>query len=142
MRKSIVILLFFIALGAKAQGNLQFNQVLTYTEHLSVSCLGSCSVNSPIWTVPANKVWKIEARTATPQVIGSYGAINFVINSIVYSNEINVTTNAEHTNPETIWLKAGDKINFNVGGNCNGCTGYPTYGGDYFISIIEFNVVQ
>jgi hypothetical protein len=43
--------------------------------------------------------------------------------------------------PGTIWLKAGDTINyvFISSGNC--CQGVTTQSGNYFISIIEFNVV-
>ena len=52
MKKSIVILIFFITLGAKAQGNLQFNRVLTITPGVS-------------YTVPSGKVLKIESVNIT-----------------------------------------------------------------------------
>jgi hypothetical protein len=48
MKKSFVILLFFIALGANAQGNLQFNQVINLTAGSN-------------YTVPVGKVLKIES---------------------------------------------------------------------------------
>lgn len=39
-----------------SQGNLQFNQVLTFGGTLCASC------NQPVGTVPAGKVWKIEFK--------------------------------------------------------------------------------
>jgi hypothetical protein len=39
-----------------SQGNLQFNQVLTFSGTLCASC------NQPVGTVPAGKVWKIEFK--------------------------------------------------------------------------------
>jgi hypothetical protein len=47
--------LFFLVIS-NAQGNLQFNQVLTYGGTLCASC------NQPIGTVPAGKVWKVEFK--------------------------------------------------------------------------------
>jgi tRNA A58 N-methylase Trm61 len=59
----ILIVLFVDTLSA--QGNLQFNQVVTYTGTGS----GSFSYTSPTWTVPAGKVWKIES--ASPSLANS-----------------------------------------------------------------------
>ena len=139
MKKSIVILLFFIALVAKAQGNLQFNQVLTYNGNISCSsgCTNDvCITYSPIWKVPDNKVWKIETKSLT----GGTSSISFFVNSTPYYDVeiINVGYVAAVTNNRIIWLKANDEIKFSVSGT-------PKCGsvaGNYFISIIEFNVVQ
>ena len=48
-----------------SQGNLQFNQVLTFGGTLCASC------NQPIGTVPVGKVWKIESKGGAT---GSQGA--------------------------------------------------------------------
>ena len=56
MRISALVLFLIIATSVVAQGNLQFNQVVTYTGTGS----GSFSYTSPTWTVPVGKVWKIE----------------------------------------------------------------------------------
>ena len=46
--------LFFLSIS-NAQGNLQFNQVITYT--------GTFQGSLVLGTVPNGKVWKIEARS-------------------------------------------------------------------------------
>jgi hypothetical protein len=129
MKKSIVIFLFFITLGAKAQGNLQFNQVLTYNGSINTG------TNSPIWKVPLNKVWKIEAKSLT----GGPDDLIFYVNSTPYYDVFRYSipggvTYYSAINTGVIWLKANDEIKF-----------LKTYGNgtsDYFISIIEFNITQ
>ncbi|WP_396140785.1 hypothetical protein [Flavobacterium sp.] len=64
MKKLILILIFFIALGAKAQGNLQFNQVITKSGYLG------CGSSSNVLTVPSGKVWKIEYYTHPNDELG------------------------------------------------------------------------
>ena len=104
----IVSLLVFTML-VKAQGNLQFNAVKTY----------GGSGNSATWTVPSNKVWKIEYAMITINL--NYGA--FAINGISVLGSGNT--------PQPIWLKAGDYCAF-----INSFSANP-----YFISIIEFNII-
>jgi len=78
--------LFFLSIS-NAQGNLQFNQVLTYGGTLCASC------NQPIGTVPAGKVWKIESKEGS---------------TLTNINGINLTlTNFP------MWLKAGDAVIMN-----------------------------
>lgn len=65
-----------ISFNAKVQGNLQFNQVLTFTG--SVGGFGSGAFTSPAQTVPLGKVWKIEHIGGTPNTLnptarGDYG---------------------------------------------------------------------
>jgi hypothetical protein len=80
--------LFFLAIS-NAQGNLQFNQVLTYGGTLCASC------NQPIGTVPAGKVWKVESKggSTVPTVNG----------------------NPVTSNSYPFWLKAGDVIGHYTG---------------------------
>jgi hypothetical protein len=116
-------LFFFAALllcfaGAKAQGNLQFNQVINYT------LIGTTPQN---FTVPAGKVWKIEAvgvdYTNTP---------NVYIRNASNQNLVTFYTSASYNNPLPYWLSGGFTGNFYLS-NSN------TYRG--CISIIEFNIV-
>ncbi|MDP4867137.1 MAG: hypothetical protein NWQ47_08310 [Crocinitomicaceae bacterium] len=88
----IVCSLFFIS-NSYAQGNLQFNQVYTYS--------GSGG-NSAIWTVPVGKIWKIESVL----MVNMSGTSTFKINSFVvlYNN----------INPQPIWLKSGDFSQFSM----------------------------
>jgi hypothetical protein len=81
--KNFLFLPFFIlfALQVRAQGNLQFNQVL----NLDASTTGTA------YNIPAGKVWKIESvglssNLAYFQV--QYGGVNYFIlnNSVPYAN--------------------------------------------------------
>jgi hypothetical protein len=110
MKKILVIVLFFVATTSFAQGNLQFNQVLTYS---------GTALNSPVWTVPTGKVWKVEM--AYPFNYG--GTSTFKVNNTI------VCYNAVNTQP--IWLKASDYCSFSV----------TTGGNSWFVSIIEFNII-
>jgi hypothetical protein len=70
MKKSILILLFFIALGVKAQGNLVFNQVLTITPGIS-------------YNVPSGKVLKIESVNITSNsvCVPKSSTVSFICNT-------------------------------------------------------------
>ena len=155
MRKSIVILLFVIALGAKAQGNLQFNQVINLTAGSN-------------YTVPPGKVLKIESismssgticipRTSTTSIgcfggnggynltAGIYNSVNFMqIGDLVFTSG-GATGSCANPNPDCwtigtsdlssvlktpMWLKEGKSVFIYQGS-------IPI-----LISAIEFNVVQ
>ena len=110
-------LLFFTIFASfgtltKAQGNLQFNQILSYSGHIENYNMYAAS---PIWTVPTGKVWKIE----------NYAKDYFYVKGFA------ITAN---TNLGPIWLRAGDEINYTP--PVAAMTGY-----NYILSIIEFNVV-
>ena len=122
---------FFIALSFTSlvfsQGNLQFNQVLTYAGKTSTSNPGTIigseyPSGSPKFTVPLNKVWKTEYLSFGGQGI-------FIVNSCVISEYVNSNAKPITTN---IWLKSGDVLQAaNVYNDSR----------EYFISIIEFNIV-
>ncbi len=101
---------------AQAQGNLQFNQVLTNTHSLN------SYANSGQLTVPAGKVWKLEA------IGGTSSSAQFEINGTYFP--IAPGWNLTLQNP--IWLKAGD--NFSIK-NISGVQQ------SYYYSILEFNIV-
>jgi hypothetical protein len=129
--KRVILLLFFgcfSCLFSFAQGNLQFNQVLT--------------ISSTDQTVPAGKVWKLESYQqqsvgiSTSSPITSCGDLSrvrpYYIDGLAY-NDIkgtgsglsNVLYIPQNTFP--IWLKAGQ-------------TCRTTCVGD-FLSVLEFNIV-
>jgi len=127
-------LIFFLGTSF-SQGNLQFNQVLTFTGTV-VSNNGY--VNSAINTVPAGKVWKIEHVGGSSSLLGNGTQYGVTINnatSICYWG--NTPANQLFLVKEIcpIWLKAGDNLSF-YWSQYNG-----TQGCDFVMSIVEFNIV-
>jgi hypothetical protein len=118
--KIILIATFtFFSFVSSSQGNLQFNQVLTYTSQIPKSGFGST------YTVPNGKVWKIESISAD-------GPAKMSINGNGVPFYFNATTPSRGVFP--FWLKSGDNIYlYDFGG------GVGSYG--VFISIIEFNII-
>ena len=111
---------------SNAQGNLQFNQVLSYAQLHGLSSCGSnvCSWTGPTYTVPTGKVWKIEYFAQG----GQYPA-SLLVNSSFDITSVN--------NGSPVWLKAGDQIQLRRVCTTANCAS----GGSYLLSIIEFNVV-
>ncbi len=119
MKKIITIAILLFSMASYAQGNLQFNQVLTYT--------GSIHNNNFVLfdTVPSGKVWKIEAAGLNTLLFLN---INGRIYNNIYGNSVI---------KETIWLKARDIVGIYspYNGNCHHCSW------DYVVSIIEYNII-
>ena len=130
MKRAILLLFFgcFSCLFSFAQGNLQFNQVLT--------------ISSTDQTVPAGKVWKIESYQQQNVAISTTGPTvscgdlsrprPYYIDGVYYHDikssgwgSASVLYIAQNTFP--IWLKAGQ-------------TCRTTCVGD-FLSVLEFNIV-
>ena len=117
MKTRILILLMAISFIGNAQGDLQFNQVLTYTVN---------GTQANVYTVPAGKVAKI-AKAIEKADTGSYTSI-FTINGANHYPNINFPQK------DGMWLKAGDIIGSQPGAY-----------GDQFnitISIIEYNIIS
>lgn len=96
MKRIVAILSFALACsfgGVFAQGNLQFNQVLTYNGN---------NTTSAIWTVPVGKVWKIESVL----MVNFSGTSTFRVNNTI------ALYNSNNTQP--IWLKSGDNCQFSM----------------------------
>ena len=132
--RTVLFLAILFGIGLlKAQGNLQFNQVLTYTGTGS----GSFSYSSPAWTVPAGKVWKVESASPNVGNAAVTRAINVNAGSSWGSFAL-ITSAGQETsiNPFPIWLKAGDQVQLQAAGNCCSTTNFS-----YVISILEFNIV-
>jgi hypothetical protein len=138
----ISIILFSFSL-VSAQGNLQFNQVLTYGGNLSANGYNQqLDESSPTWIVPQDKVWKIEHKTRTAKVM----PLRFLVNNTpvwdMYEKTIWLGSSASNSmvvDNSPIWLKSGDILKF----NCNIWAGTNSSGfdEDYFISIIEYNII-
>jgi hypothetical protein len=156
--KSLFLFIIIAVSSSKsilAQGNLQFNQVLSYSG--SLSCQGTACRNHDPWsivspsprTVPTGKIWKLES-------VGWFGVINdsyynqpfLVINGIkAYFGLLNRTlsefSNQGNLISSPVWLKENDI--FNIGMLVNQpypCPNCPFFELSYHISILEFNVVQ
>jgi hypothetical protein len=109
----IVVTAFFAVLITHAQGNLQFNQVVTYN-------IGGIAnqYDNVNFTVPVGKVWKIESAvnwSGNPNGAMSYG--------------ITLASSSKTVSDFPIWLNAGYNGQFSI------------YTNRALISIIEFNVV-
>ena len=104
-----------ISFIGNAQGDLQFNQVLTYTVN---------SNQSNVYTVPAGKVAKIAKAIEKYSTAQYYGEFT-----------INGTTQYPVNYPQKdgMWLKAGDIIGSVFG------TGSSEH---IVLSIIEYNIVS
>lgn len=116
----ILILLGLAYDPLMAQGNLQFNQVLTFSGNINPTG------DSPSWTVPANKVWKVTSKT--PSVLSGAGIFSLYVNNVPILNYGGVQDGI-------VWLHAGDSMKFSA--NLISGLGYWPY----FSSVIEFNIV-
>jgi hypothetical protein len=138
---TLLIVMVLSQYHSYAQGNLQFNQVLTFTGYITGSCQvaypgASCNVtaSSPIWVVPQNKVWKIEYKSRTDGGAHFKFFLNAV--SIVDLLERAAVDNAP------LWLKANDEIRFEAyAATTNYNQSGATVNIPYVISIIEYNIV-
>jgi len=113
--KTRLLFLLFIAftLGLEAQGDLQFNQVLTFSGN---------TTESNIYTVPAGKVAKIT------KAIEKFNTSNY--HSRITFNGV-ITYNISYETLTGMWLKEGDVMGSYVGNTL-----------DYWVlSIIEYNIV-
>lgn len=118
----VVLALFYFAMPAQAQKTLEFNQVLNFK-------VGGSYPDVAAFTVPANKVWKIESAGT------AYSGTSYLY--------------LQDSSGERIWY---------MGGNSGDIVHYPYWlpsgfsgffersfnssSGGGSISIIEFNVVQ
>ena len=117
MKTRILILVMAISFIGNAQGDLQFNQVLTYTVN---------GTQANVYTVPAGKVAKIAKAIEKPDTSG-YSSV-FTINGAYHYPNNNIPQK------DGMWLKAGDIIGSTTG----------SYGDSYniTISIIEYNIIS
>lgn len=139
----LISLFLFICFAQSliGQGNLQFNQALTF-ENTGTWQAGVADYSSPIYTVPNGKVWRIEYINLRRTWTHNPQQAQLIINGKVIYDNLGETpdlsggmVNSELKCP--FWLGASSTIRANfTGGNQN-----VFYQGSYFFSIIEFNIV-
>jgi len=117
MKTFFFLFAFFILGSLKAQGNLQFNQVIN---------MAFSAANTTPVTVPAGKVWKLENCMLNT----SSNNYALMLYNGVYYNLRQQQSSAHNVN-FPFWLSSGTTVTF--GGNVGGAGG--------MLSIIEFNVV-
>jgi hypothetical protein len=115
MKNILLLLTVVLSISSNAQGNLQFNQVLTFEGNLNNTSI------SPAYTPPAGRVWKIE-----------FSRIKRNTNCTSQDIEVNGVPASNLGNTDPIWVNDQDTIQMRYG--CGGAW-------SYFFSIIEFNVV-
>ena len=125
-----------------AQGNLQFNQVITQNYSISGQGANTLYNSNTSLTVPTGKVWKIESiiyygnsqsDTYAPNCILMINGSKVLFEKgTSYRNDSGITLNQQ-----PIWLKAGDQIGFSMRNTCANCSQSV----DGLISIIEFNII-
>lgn len=132
MKKLITLTAFlFTAFSYSiAQGNLQFNQVIN--GEISAVIPSNATVIGSI-TVPAGKVWKIEAvsliSTTSPSEWEAIGSNSYQ----VFIDNLNVYHGNAQFRKTPIWLSAGT---YSVKARTGGSQDYS-----FSYSAIEFNVV-
>jgi hypothetical protein len=115
--KTFLFFIAFFVLGAlKAQGNLQFNQIINLPFTVS---------NTTPVTVPAGKIWKIESCMLTT-VSNSYAFMLY--NGVIYNMRQQLSS--AHNVNFPFWLASGTSVTFGANGGAGG-----------LLSIIEFNIV-
>lgn len=117
MRLLLFLVLFLCLESFKAQGNLQFNQVIN---------MAFSGANTTPVTVPAGKVWKLENCMLNTS---SNNYVHMLYNGVYYNMRQQVSGANNGNFP--FWLSAGTSVTF--GGNGGGAGG--------MLSIIEFNVI-
>jgi hypothetical protein len=131
MKKIISFIALILCFAvSKAQNNLQFNRAVLVRADSISNCGGGCpdTILYQNFTVPANKVWKIESINYNPG--------NYVL--FLDGNSFpRVTSQIPTTYP--IWLPSGTyAIYFGTFNSANSATGQYSY----LLSALEFNVVQ
>ena len=140
MKKIIFIIsITLLAFNSQAQGTLQFNQVLTFTQDTSFSSGGfsnSSYETIDIYTIPTSRVVKI-TKAINRQSNTNNGCNN---NSFYFTiNGIKTTEGLL----EGSWLKEGDIIGFSSeldsgSDSWSYCNQYD----QIFVSLIEYNIIQ
>ena len=138
MKKIIFIIsITLLAFNSQAQGTLQFNQVLTFTQDTSFTASNGVTLNETwdIYTVPASRVVKI-SKAINAIITNDYGCninnLYFTINGI----------KTEVLYLEDSWIKAGDVLGVesHLLAGASG-TYHCNQNDNIFISLIEYNII-
>jgi hypothetical protein len=124
MKKILTIVFIFFTVQSFAQGNLQFNQVKTFSG-------SSWNASLTIDTVPQGKIWKIESMG-----FSGVGNSAMTINGARYINYLgsyyspynsSLPNSGQVAIKETLWLKSGDVLGWEYG--------------NYVITLIEYKII-
>lgn len=143
MRSIIYSIILLISFQLSAQGNLQFNQVISETFSISGGVFNTLYNASNSLIVPSGKVWKIESISFSSTSSNSTYSPSIHLNingSIVlynYGSQKNINDTGGTLNAQPIWLKEGDAIGFSMRNRCTTTCVQSVSG---HISILEFNV--
>ena len=135
MKKIFTIAILLFSMASYAQGNLQFNQVLTYTGTLTPSQFVSAS-----YTVPTGKILKIKyVNKLTYVTATNYNGIQPLYNGFALNINSKWLFGENFTE---IFLKSNDTLKLGWT-NQSTTSGYsaPFVNFDFVISIVEFNIV-
>lgn len=138
MKNILLIVICFISLQLSAQGNLQFNQVVTESFGPVTVSTGTGIFTQAI-TVPVGKVWKIEHASIWEDA-GSYratvgGFYSLFVDNICLVNQASTQSGLTSTsNNFPVWLSEGT-----YGIKVSNQDGPKSLVAS--ISVIEFNVV-
>ncbi len=128
--------MLLFSMASYAQGNLQFNQVLTYTGTLTPSQFVSST-----YTVPTGKIWKIKYVNKLPYAtVTTHNGIQPQYNGFALNINSKWLFGENFTE---IFLKSNDTLK--LGWTTQSSTlGYnaPFVNFDFVISLVEFNIVQ
>jgi hypothetical protein len=136
MKKILTIAILLFSMASYAQGNLQFNQVLTYNGTLTPSQFVSTT-----YTVPTGKIWKIKYVNKLPYAtVTTYNGIQPQYNGFALNINSKWLFGESFTE---IFLKSNDtlKLGWTTQSSTQGYNA-PFANFDYVISIVEFNIVQ
>lgn len=132
MKKFLIIISFItvlITLETNAQNTLSFSRVINIDTTLYTNWNGGAPPNpcTGYFTVPAGKVWKVEAASLTE---GGSSNTYFRVNGVNFS--------LANLNLAPLWLGESSTLMFCISccGGCGGCN-FTT---QIVVSIIEFSV--
>lgn len=139
MKKILLIACLFVGLSSFAQNRLEFNQVISVDSLLTYNIgSGNYTVYSHILTVPPNKTWKIEFLSMNCSWLINGTQITTYIGQYIQSGAGGGAYGVSGFTGQSIWLKEGDQIKAKYTGSTNGSTFYQ----NFYLSAIEFNIVQ
>lgn len=148
MKKLIVILsiAFGLIQTSKAQGNLQFNKIVTIDFRRVLNNFADGA--DTILSVPSNKIWKIESVSssmfADSTNISIKGAANYIATSVFLNNNLligSAGTSQHYAMPNfPIYLESSKTFTLGVRPSANASVSFPASFG-CFVSIVEFNIV-
>lgn len=145
MKKLIFIAICLVSLNLSAQGNLQFNQVVTTNLTGSSTGAGAKSWQTLNVTVPVNKVWKITSASCRIQNAAYNTLYGGAGNNQVWIliDEAPIAENSTSgsrwivNNSTPLWLQEGAHT-IKIEGNLSITENVTVFGK---VSILEFNIV-